>query len=166
MSSVEAAKNFPFTDDMPLVFVGSSSMANVGIADDAIREAMTSLDRGEIEIYQKYRFCFLKKQNSLLKIGSYVLLQSGNVGKIVELIYLKNNNGPFKFVRVELFFLQQYVNPHEISTLRPTGNSTVVAIETVERKVLVYTNNEKLLCMDFSRPSFYFSFDALSNVAP
>ena len=81
---MEAAKNFPFTDDMPLVFVGSSSMANVGIADDAIREAMTSLDRGEIEIYQKYRFCFLKKQNSLLKIGSYVLLQSGNVGQLLN----------------------------------------------------------------------------------
>ena len=69
---------------MPLVFVGSSSMTNVGIADDAIREAMTSLDRGEIEIYQKYRFCS-KKKTHFLKSG---LMFCYSVVMLVKLLNL------------------------------------------------------------------------------
>ena len=161
MSSVEAAKNFPFSDEMPLVFIGATSLANVRIADEGIRQRMAAMNRGNVEVFQSFRACYLSQQHSILKSGSFVLLNSCTVGKIGEFIFVKNDNGPFKFIRAELFSIQRYVNPHDIPTLSPTGNTDVVEIECVKRKVIVYVNEETLYCRDFDRPSFNCDFHAL-----
>uniref|UniRef100_A0A7M5V1D4 Uncharacterized protein n=2 Tax=Clytia hemisphaerica TaxID=252671 RepID=A0A7M5V1D4_9CNID len=162
VSSVEAAKKFLFSADCPLVFIGITSLTNVRIADDAIREAMTSLGRGDVDVYQLFRSCYLKKNNELLKDESFVFLNSGYVGKISEFIYVKNNNGSFKFARVQLFSFQHYINPQDIPTLDYTGRTAIVKMESVMRKVIAYCrNNETLFCIDYNKPNFYFPFEAL-----
>lgn len=137
-------------------------MTNVRIADDAIREAMTLLGRGDVDVYQLFRSCYLKKNNELLKDESFVFLNSGYVGKISEFIYVKNNNGSFKFARVQLFSFQHYINPQDIPTLDNTGRTAIVKMESVMRKVIAYCrNNETLFCIDYNKPNFYFPFEAL-----
>ena len=133
------------------------------IADDAVREAMSTLDRGNCEIYQKFRSCFLKKNGgTLLKDGSFVYLKSGYVGRITEFIHVQNDNGTYKFVRLQLFRLEQYVNPHDIPTLSVTGRTFIVKMESVERKVIACSNNNgTLFCIDYNKPNFYFPFEAL-----
>ncbi|XP_066913342.1 uncharacterized protein [Clytia hemisphaerica] len=161
VSSIEGARNYCDSEN-PIAFIGAMSISNtnVHVADAALREALESLDLNA-DVYQSFRSSYLYHQRSILKIGSFVVLSGGNIGKIEEFIFIKLDDYSKKLARLEMFPFDGHTIKN-IKTVRRSAQRNIVPIEKVLRKVLVYTGeNDQLLCVDYDRPTFEFNFSAL-----
>uniref|UniRef100_A0A7M5XBD8 Uncharacterized protein n=1 Tax=Clytia hemisphaerica TaxID=252671 RepID=A0A7M5XBD8_9CNID len=162
VSSLEGAKMLCCNgDNNPVVvFIGSTSVTNVKIVDQALQETLDFLDIGVFAVYQWFRSCYLSTQQSHLKIGCFIMFRDGIIGKIKEFIFVKNEHASVKLIRVEKFEFDD-LRVREIKTVQPTGQEDIKLANDVLRKVIVYTLNAYMLFSDFDRPSFEFNYEVL-----
>eukprot|EP00111_Clytia_hemisphaerica_P013666 TCONS_00040182-protein len=145
----------------PVFYIGALTLTldNVHGVDENLKETLRLLGTDDEDVYQSFRSCYLFNQQSVLKIGTFVCLADGVVSKIGEFMFTR----VAKFVRLQTYnFTGMTIKGFKV--LQPTGNSKVVQISVVRRKVIVYNGNNDLLFVDFDRPSFSFNFNAVPPV--
>ena len=144
----------------PVFYIGALTLTldNVHGVDASLKEALRVLGSDDEDVYQSFRSCYFYKQRSVLKIGTFVCLTDGAVGKIEEFMFTR----VAKFIRLQTYNFNGMAIK-DFKVLQPSGRRKVVQISVVQRKVIVYNGNHNLLYVDFDRPSFSFDFNAVPD---
>ena len=140
-----------------VVYIGRGENTNFHVVDDELKEVLL-LVNVRAEIYKRFGSCYFYNQRCQIKPGEHVLLKSGNMGKLTELIFVKEGDRVYRFFRMECFEkIDVMLKDFQVFEIK---NSIIIAhVDTIARKVIAYPYNENaVMCIDYDRPNFDFNF--------
>ena len=152
-----------------IIFIGRGVSSNIRIADDSFKEVLRNKGINE-DIYQRFNSLYIANSRQRVKVGEYVILKDGSLGKVNELMMIKVinsddvtddvDNVAHKFVRLRVLKAIEGDCIKDFQKYALNEQSDLITtVSSISRMAIIYEHSEdSVLCIDFARLEFTFNF--------